>query len=486
VFDAFKAMRDRYKGAAKSVDLFAEVNEATFVSFTSTQTNLNAVPAGSGFTCRWTFTNSGTTIWDKSYKLVYVPKGTNPDAMTDKKSQPLTEAGGFSELESGETAVFTLNLTAPELSGRIYRSFWQIRDAKGKAFAHFYVDITVVPAPPVGTSARTPDMAFLADHSIPDFEQIVAGTDFNKQWRVKNSGTRQWGDGFHLVYVEGDFEMARSNASHPVPIARPGDEVILTVPMTAPQSKRGNVYSVWRLKDDRGNFFGDPLWAKIVVTSGASDSTTVSTPLSRLLADTSIWYSQVDPRWRGDQLGYGRETIGTWGCLMTCMSMALSANGTRLNPKEMNQKLKNMPPNQGGFDRTNSIVKFLAPAYLGGLQYNKNVKSWPNKQVDWAEWTGENPISRIDQALAKGHIVVAQVDTRLNTAVVDQHWVVIVKRSGDDYQIIDPLTPPDAANRITSLKARYMNHIPSESVETNLRNAIISTMVYTKPSGSGN
>ncbi|MBK8129101.1 MAG: hypothetical protein IPK53_09245 [bacterium] len=114
------------------------------------------------------------------------------------------------------------------------------------------------------------------------------------------------------------------------------------------------------------------------------------------------------------------------------------------------------------------------------------MQSWPNKPVDWAVWTGEDPITRIDQALARGHIVVAQVDMRLNTAVVDQHWVVIVQRSGDDYQIIDPLTPPDAPNRITSFKAKYMRHVPSDSVETNLRNAIISTMVYTRANGAGN
>ena len=447
-------MRDRYKGAAKSVDLFAEVAEATFVSFSATAADLDAVPAGESFTCRWTFKNSGTTTWDKDYKLVYVPRGSHPDPMTGKKRLSVTEAGDFTQLEADETAVFTLTLTAPEQDGRVYRSFWQIQDPAGKPFAHFYVDVGVVPAPPVGTSARTPGMTFLADHTIPDYEKMVAGTDFNKQWRVKNSGTRHWGDGFHLVYVEGDFEMARSNASHVVPAAKPGEEVILTVPMTAPQSKQGEVYSVWRLKDDRGNFFGDPLWVKIVVTGAVSAAGPVSstTPLARLLADSTMWYSQLDPRWRNDQLGFGPEKIGTWGCLMTCMAMALSAYGTRFNPQELNQKLKNTPSGQGGFKPGSSVTAFAVPYYLGGLSNNKNVKSWPNKQVEWAVWTGENPISRIDNALAKGHIVVAQVDTRLNTAVVDQHWVVIVKRSGDDYQIIDPLTPPTAANRITSLK----------------------------------
>jgi uncharacterized protein YvpB len=423
---------------------------------------------------------------DKCFKLVYVKKGTNPEAMTAKKSYTLPQVGGFSKLEPDETAVFTLNLTAPEQSGRSYRSFWQLRDPDNKPFAHFYVDITVVPAPTVGTSVRTPDMKFLADHTIPDNEQMVAGTDFDKQWRVRNTGKRHWGDGFHLAYVDGDFQMGRSNASHVVPAAKPGEEVILTVPMTAPQGKSGKVSSFWRLKDDRGNFFGDPLSALIVVTTAVTDAPTNNTPLARLLADPSLWYSQLDPKWQRDQLGYGRETIGTWGCLMTCMAMALSVNGLRINPQELNQRLKKTSPNQGGFKQGESITPFLAPSYLGGLQYNKNVRSWPNKKVAWTDWTGENPISRIDKALARGHIVAAQVDTKLNTAVVDQHWVVIVNRAGDDYQIIDPLTPANAANRITSLKAKYMRTQPSASVATNLRNAIISTMVYTKGNGAGN
>ena len=484
IFDVFVAMRDRYKGIAKSADLL-DLSEAEFVSFTSTEANLSAVPAKSTFTCRWTFTNSGTTVWDDGFRLVYVARGTNPAVMAAQDSYAVPEVVGKTAVNPGETAVFTLNLTAPDLDGRTYRSFWQLRDSNDNAFAHFYVDITVTPASVVGTPVRTPDMAFIADQTIPDYQPIVAGTDFDKQWRVRNTGTRHWGDGFHLAYVEGNFEMARNNASHVIPASKPGEEVVLTVPMTAPQGKSGELYSLWRLKDDRGNFFGDPLWAKIVVKT-ADPHTPSNTPLARLLADPTLWYSQLDPRWSSDKLGYGHHTIGTWGCLLTCMAMALSAYGTRINPKELNQRLRSMDPNQGGFNRNDSVVRFIAPFYVGGLQFNKNVRSWEHKHVDWSSWTGENPITRIDRALARGHIVVAQVDMRLNTAVVDQHWVVLVHRSGDDYQIIDPLTPHDAANRITSLKAKYMRYVPSDSVETNLRNAIISTMVYTRASGSGN
>lgn len=484
VFEAFEAMRDLNKGMTKSVDFFAEVSEAEFVSFTSTAANLNKVPAKSEFTCRWKFKNTGTTTWDKSFKLVHANKGDNPNKMTKRSRYTLTDVGSFDELAPGETAVFTLDLTAPDQSGRTYRSFWQLQDPKGKAFAHFYVDVAVTPASTVGTAVRTPNMKWVKDLTALDGERMVTGMDFEKQWRVRNTGQRHWGEGFRLVYVEGDLQMARNKVSHIVPSSKPGEEVTLSVPMTAPQGKRGTVKSAWRMQDDRGNNFGDPLWVEIEVVAPSSNGSTAKTPLDKLLADPSMWYSQVDPQWKNIQLGNGRETIGTWGCLLTCMAMALSANGMRFNSQELNQRLKSTPPNRGGF-KNDSVTNFLAPWYIGGLTNNKNIRSWQNKKVDWTDWTGENPISRIDNGLKRGHIVVAQVDSWLNTAVVDQHWVVIVKRAGDDYLIIDPLTPPDSQNRITSLKERYMNHVPSETAETNLRNAIISTMIFSKGSGAG-
>ncbi|MEM7333510.1 MAG: NBR1-Ig-like domain-containing protein [Chloroflexota bacterium] len=484
VFDAFEAMRNLGKGGAKSLDPFAHVSNAQYVSFSSTHNKLNAVEAGTELTCRWTFKNSGTTVWNDQFKLKYVKAGDNPDAMMTQKSFKLTEVGGFNEVKPGETAVFTLNFTAPKQSGRTYRSTWDIVDHAGSSFAHFYVEVVVIPASPVGTSARRPDMQFIQDVTVMHGEQVVAGTNFDKQWRVKNTGSRHWSDGFRLVYVDGDLEMGRGKSSHIVPDAKPNDVVTLSVPMTAPQGKNGELRSAWRMQDDRGNFFGTPLQAVINVGSSGTDSPVANTPLARLMADTSMWYSQRDPRWLKDQLGFGSSTIETWGCLMTCMAMALTANGIRLNPQELNQRLKNTPPASGGFKPNSSVTQFAVPWYIGRLYNGKNVKSWPNKHVDWAVWTGENPITRIDNALARGHIVVAQVDSWLNTAVIDQHWVVIVKRVEDDYLMLDPLTLPSANNRVTSLKAKYMNHIPSISIEDNLRNAIISAMVFSK-GGSG-
>jgi hypothetical protein len=67
---------------------------------------------------------------------------------------------------------------------------------------------------------------------------------------------------------------------------------------------------------------------------------------------------------------------------------------------------------------------------------------------------GPDAIGRINASLQAGRPVPVQVDLTPATAYsdIDQHWVLVVARSGDDYYINDPsnLTPG-----ATSLMARY-------------------------------
>ncbi len=137
-------------------------------------------------------------------------------------------------------------------------------------------------------------------------------------------------------------------------------------------------------------------------------------------------------------------------------------------------------------------MQFVGPAYVGQLRYKGNVTSWPQNADDNAVWTGENPITRIDNALAAGQMVLTQVDAKPNNGLfdsnIDQHWVIIVKKTpeNDDYLIIDPLTPPSQVNEQPfSLMSKYGISVPSQSNEVNLRNSIRSTLVYHKPGGSG-
>jgi hypothetical protein len=307
---------------------------------------------------------------------------------------------------------------------------------------------------------------------------------------VRNTGARHWGSGFRLVFVQGDVQMARGVAAHVVPEARPGDEVILSIPMIAPPALNGQntpYSSLWRLQDDHGAFFGDPVWVKIVTRPGVpvvdgQPPANTATALGRLLNDPTAWYSQLDRRWSGLNVGHGQQRIEAWGCLMTCMAMALTAYGARFDPATLNERLKREGEN--GFNGSN--VQFIAPTFaLTGLRQGRNLRSFEDSGVPFTQWTGEDPIVRIDNALAAGQMVLAQVDTKPNDSLFDsnieQHWVILVKRTpaGDDYLILDPVVPADQVrDQPRSLMIKYGNRVAGQSNEINLRRAIKSALIY--------
>jgi hypothetical protein len=447
--------------------------------FETTLADYTAVPAGSTFTNRWTYRNSGLTTWGDGYSLVYAPNAANSAPMMAKTHFDLSEVMVPTTVERGQEGTIALNMTAPEQSGRHYRSRWELRDPDGNSFGYLYAEITVLPAPTAGTGVQTADMVFLADQTVPDDSRFAAGTSFNKQWKVRNSGVRHWSSGFRLVYVEGDLAMAGGIASHMVPDTARDETVILTVPMVAPAAQNGQpttFSSLWRMQDDRGNFFGEPIWVRII--SLPTEAGLALGPYS----DPSGWYSQLDPRWKNDRLGHGQPTIGSWGCLMTCYAMMLTAYGRRYNPAELNNRLKQI--GDDGF--RGPVVQFMAPTLLlPGLTRHGNLRSNRSPVLDWTEWTGEDPIARIDSAIAAGHTVIAQVDRAPNDghyhADTESHWVILVSRTADgsDYLMLDPMTP---ANQVTdqprSLMAKYGRRVPSRSNEENLRNAIQSALVY--------
>ena len=57
-----------------------------------------------------------------------------------------------------------------------------------------------------------------------------------------------------------------------------------------------------------------------------------------------VYYSQQDPQWKNDILGFGDpgDTIGYVGCALTSVAMLLSGHGYTETPKTLNQKLKNV------------------------------------------------------------------------------------------------------------------------------------------------
>ncbi|MCC6174430.1 MAG: hypothetical protein IT305_03910 [Chloroflexi bacterium] len=111
----------------------------------------------------------------------------------------------------------------------------------------------------------TPNSRFVEDVNVPDGEVMRPGTSFEKKWRLLNPDADNicpWSRGYNVVWSGGP-NMA-TGSSFDIPPARTGEQVVVTVPMVAPQSP-GEYKSVWILRTPDGRKFGDEFWVIIQV-----------------------------------------------------------------------------------------------------------------------------------------------------------------------------------------------------------------------------
>jgi hypothetical protein len=385
-------------------------NNARFVKDVTIPDDIS-IPVNKTFVKTWRVENNGSTVWGAGYRLVHVGGA----AMTDVLSHPLPPT------PAGEQAEISLNLTVPPAPG-VHYSDWRFQDDQGHLFGDIiYTRIKAVPeVAPAGTS----NGRFVADVTIPDDTEILPGKAFTKTWRLQNTGTRTWGNGFQLVFVRGNPMTA--SLSHSVPAAMAGQEVDISVPMTAPATP-GDVFGDWRLRDDRDGFFGDLIHVKITVPAPKRYS-----PVKPL--------SQRNPAWVNARLGDANssQTIGAWGCLLTAFAMLADAYGKSVTPPQLNSMIVNGP----GFINSN------------WTPWNALTRLYPDIIFDGRLETRLHPniLDRVNGSLTAGTAVLLQVDNTPNTPYVDedQHWVVVVGRDGDDYRVNDPLTGQEV-----SLRAAY-------------------------------
>ena len=126
------------------------------------------------------------------------------------------------------------------------------------------------------TPTATPcvaDAVFVADVSVPDNAVLKSGEQFNKTWRVRNSGSCPWEAGYRLVFSGGD-QMGAGD-SKVITDTAPGGTVDITVSMTVPDDP-GIHNGEWRLVDARGKPFGHLL--TIVIQVPEPTATSTSTP----------------------------------------------------------------------------------------------------------------------------------------------------------------------------------------------------------------
>jgi GH25 family lysozyme M1 (1,4-beta-N-acetylmuramidase) len=134
--------------------------------------------------------------------------------------------------------------------------------------------------------------------------------------------------------------------------------------------------------------------------------------------------SQRDTRWASHKLGYSYYTIGGYGCLITAISMILNWYGKQTDPAQLNDALVRVGGFTGANLYWNAIAQVQPDVYLA-------------KAIDC--YYIPAPLHEIDALLADDVPVLVHVDFTPGGAV-DQHWVLIVGKSGSDYIINDPWT----------------------------------------------
>jgi len=210
--------------------------------------------------------------------------------------------------------------------------------------------VTPVPATPTATSTELPtavptstptetpvpcegplEAKFVSDVTIPDHTTVKAGQQFDKTWRLSNSGECPWPQGVRLAYVSG----ARMGEGTNDPQAREvaaGEDVEVTVPMTAPSSP-GTYTGRWRMQTAEGEFFGSQI-VVIVKIPGAPEPAPSATPvpapvevLNKAPVDNGEWgtgwievtYKNDDYYFNGND---GRRYRGEMGFLSRPESLA--------------------------------------------------------------------------------------------------------------------------------------------------------------------
>jgi hypothetical protein len=120
---------------------------------------------------------------------------------------------------------------------------------------------------PVGTQSATCDNAVgVADVTIPDGSEVVAGAPFIKTWRVKNIGQCTWNQSYRLIFGWGGAgtNWNTTPATKFSANVLPGESIDLSVTLTAP-TLPGNYSAAFRMQNDQGSNFGPEQTVVVIV-----------------------------------------------------------------------------------------------------------------------------------------------------------------------------------------------------------------------------
>jgi len=132
----------------------------------------------------------------------------------------------------------------------------------------------IAPAPTISLGDACNNNVFVTDVTIPDGTVFRdenpkggrPGSEFQKVWRIQNTGSCKWDEGYALTFVGGDDDLDPHSVKFESSdqFVDAGETVDLAVWLTAPKFP-GTYQATWKMKDDSGNFFGTPMTVIIEV-----------------------------------------------------------------------------------------------------------------------------------------------------------------------------------------------------------------------------
>jgi hypothetical protein len=130
------------------------------------------------------------------------------------------------------------------------------------------------------------------------------------------------------------------------------------------------------------------------------------------------YFSQKDFHWANNKIPGTNLLMKDYGCTITCLAMLANYYGKGTTPGELMYKLKY----SNGAVIWNSLTELYPDIKFIERVYCENVAA---------------PISKIDDYLANGYPVIVMVDASAS-AGIQQHWVILFEKTGDDYLMCDP------------------------------------------------
>ncbi len=181
--------------------------------------------------------------------------------------------------------------------------------------------IIATPIPAVQVVTVTPavntcviNSVFVADVTIPDRTVLAPGQAFTKTWRIRNTGTCNWGSDEELIFVRGNA--MTQTRTFVIPATAPGGTVDLSVAMTAPTTPGVHIAD-WRMRNRGGVIFGTTLNVSINIPGPTPINTLTVCPFTPAIESFTASFPTI---------AVGQSTTLRWG-LVTGAEMAEIDNG---------------------------------------------------------------------------------------------------------------------------------------------------------------